>query len=188
MTRVPVTRPGWRSTGATHCTHVSGAQVWLEWGKDRWRYWPHDSTPGPNGRRDHVLTDVEVTALTSSFATRDDAMLAAELAVAATETTTTMTDPNTKTPEPEAPFDTEAPTQRTEIVPPAEPEPHPHDEPMLQFFVYKHLREELQQVSAPFAHVAHIIVTELPRNPERTAALRKLLESKDCAVRARIYR
>ena len=34
---------------------------------------------------------------------------------------------------------------------------------------------------------AHIVNT-LPSNPERTVALRKLLEAKDCAVRALIYR
>jgi hypothetical protein len=31
-------------------------------------------------------------------------------------------------------------------------------------------------------------VDTLPRNPERTAALRKLLEAKDAAVRARLYK
>lgn len=61
-------------------------------------------------------------------------------------------------------------------------------EPMLQFFAYGHLRIELLQVSKPFHEMAVWIVDNLPRNPERTAALRKLLEAKDCAVRARIYR
>jgi hypothetical protein len=61
-------------------------------------------------------------------------------------------------------------------------------EPMLQFFEYAHLTAGLQVVSAPFYNLASKIVAELPRNPERTAALRKLLEAKDCAVRARIYR
>jgi hypothetical protein len=36
--------------------------------------------------------------------------------------------------------------------------------------------------------LAHRIVEELPRNPERTVALRKLLESKDAAVRAKLAR
>ena len=31
------------------------------------------------------------------------------------------------------------------------------------------------------------IAETVPRNPERTAALRKLLEAKDCAVRAVLY-
>lgn len=62
-----------------------------------------------------------------------------------------------------------------------------HDEPILQFFAYEHLRAELQAVSAPFGQLAHQIVAVLPRNPERTVALRKLLEAKDAAVRAALY-
>lgn len=57
-------------------------------------------------------------------------------------------------------------------------------EPLLQFFAYQHLPEHLQSVSKPFHDLAHLIVATLPRNPERTVALRKLLEAKDCAVRA----
>lgn len=58
---------------------------------------------------------------------------------------------------------------------------------MLQFFVFEHLPSELQQISQPFAALADWIVTNLPSNPERNSALRKLLEAKDCAVRARLY-
>lgn len=61
-------------------------------------------------------------------------------------------------------------------------------EPMLQFFGYTHLPEKLQMVSKPFGDLAHDLVKNLPRNPERSAALRKLLEAKDCAVRALIYK
>lgn len=71
-------------------------------------------------------------------------------------------------------------------------------EPLLQFFEYKHLPPHLQAVSKPFCELAHAMVrgdnvpesgtvtigVALPRNPERTFALRKLLEAKDCAVRA----
>lgn len=60
-------------------------------------------------------------------------------------------------------------------------------EPILQFFKFAHLPEHMQQTSALFANLAHEIVATLPRNPERTVALRKLLEAKDAAVRARIY-
>lgn len=60
-------------------------------------------------------------------------------------------------------------------------------EPMRQFFVYSHLREELQEISKPFCDLAEIIINILPRNPERTTALRKILEAKDCAVRAYLY-
>lgn len=57
-------------------------------------------------------------------------------------------------------------------------------EPMLQFFKYKHLPEHLSEISAHFAKLADKLTRILPRNPERTVALRKLLESKDCAVRS----
>jgi ferritin-like protein len=60
-------------------------------------------------------------------------------------------------------------------------------EPMLQFFSYTHLPERLQIISKPFHELAHNMVDNLPRNPERTAALRKLLEAKDCAVRTFLY-
>ena len=58
------------------------------------------------------------------------------------------------------------------------------DEPMLQFFAYEHLPATLQEISQPFGDLARQMVMTLPRNPERTAGLRKLLEAKDCAVRA----
>lgn len=65
---------------------------------------------------------------------------------------------------------------------------NPETEPMLQFFAWSHLPPHLQAVSRPFGELAEQIVRDLPRNPERTASLRKLLEAKDCAVRALIYR
>jgi hypothetical protein len=57
---------------------------------------------------------------------------------------------------------------------------------IMQFFEYGHLRPELQAVSKPFGELAQHIVDTLPNNAERTVALRRLLESKDCAVRALI--
>lgn len=76
-----------------------------------------------------------------------------------------------------------------------------HKEPaehILQFFAYAHLPLHLQAVSKPFCELAIAMVSgdnvaetgtltfgsPLPRNAERTAALRKLLEAKDAAVRA----
>ncbi|CAO3403495.1 hypothetical protein [Azospirillum palustre] len=59
---------------------------------------------------------------------------------------------------------------------------------MMQFFGYAHLPENLQGHSKPFHDLAQVIVDTLPANPERTTALRKLLEAKDCAVRARLYK
>jgi hypothetical protein len=61
-------------------------------------------------------------------------------------------------------------------------------EPILQFFKYQHLPEHLQTISKPFGEMAEWMVKTLPRNPERTTALRKLLEAKDCAVRATLYK
>lgn len=66
---------------------------------------------------------------------------------------------------------------------------------IMQFFAYNHLPPHLQAVSKPFCELARLIVSDvpsagtgthfpLPRNPERTVALRKLLEAKDAAVRA----
>lgn len=57
---------------------------------------------------------------------------------------------------------------------------------IMQFFAFEHLPPYLREVSEPYARMADGIVTHLPRNPERTVALRKLLESKDAAVRARL--
>jgi len=59
-------------------------------------------------------------------------------------------------------------------------------EPIMQFFAFEHLPPPLQIVSREFAKMAEFIVVTLPRNAERTVALRKLLESKDAAVRAKI--
>jgi hypothetical protein len=61
-------------------------------------------------------------------------------------------------------------------------------DPLIQFFEYGHLPPHLQPVSQAFAVLANSIVLMLPRNPERTVALRKLLEAKDCAVRAMLWR
>lgn len=60
-------------------------------------------------------------------------------------------------------------------------------DPLMQFFAYEHLPAHLADVSRPFGLLAEHIVSTLPRNPERTVALRKLLEAKDCAVRAALF-
>lgn len=59
-------------------------------------------------------------------------------------------------------------------------------DPILRFFHYDHLPEKLRAASKPFCDLAAHIVGTLPRNAERTVALRKLLEAKDAAVRANI--
>lgn len=59
-----------------------------------------------------------------------------------------------------------------------------NQEPIMKFFAYSHLPEKLRVVSQPFCELAERIHDTLPRSAERTVALRKLLESKDAAVRA----
>jgi hypothetical protein len=66
------------------------------------------------------------------------------------------------------------------------PQTDPKDEPILRFFAFGHLPEHLQTVSRPFAELANKLCIDLPRNAERSVALRKLLEAKDAAVRASI--
>lgn len=56
----------------------------------------------------------------------------------------------------------------------------------MQNFNYQHLPQALQGVSMRFAQVAQYLAATLPPGDEREFALRKLLESKDCAVRARL--
>ncbi len=59
---------------------------------------------------------------------------------------------------------------------------------LLQFFAYEHLPAHLQAVSKPFGDMARQLAKDLPLNAESTTALRKLLEAKDCAVRAVLYK
>lgn len=60
---------------------------------------------------------------------------------------------------------------------------HPSTEAILKYFAYDHLPPHLRDVSKPFCDLAHS-VAELYDGPELTAGLRKLLEAKDCVVRA----
>lgn len=56
--------------------------------------------------------------------------------------------------------------------------------PLLKFFRYEHLPEKLRAVSKPFGLLAHQMAKDTPAGAEQTVMLRKLLEAKDCAVRA----
>lgn len=62
---------------------------------------------------------------------------------------------------------------------------HPATAEILRFFEYDHLPEHLQPISRHFAGLAHTLAEELD-GPEVTAGLRKLLEAKDCFVRAKV--
>lgn len=57
---------------------------------------------------------------------------------------------------------------------------------ILKYFGYAHLPEALQARSKPFGELARHIIDTAPRCPERTVALRKLLEAKDAGVRAHV--
>jgi hypothetical protein len=61
---------------------------------------------------------------------------------------------------------------------------HPSTEHVLQFFTYAHLPPQLAHLSRLCADLAGDMVAELEDGPELTAGLRKLLEAKDCFVRA----
>ena len=56
--------------------------------------------------------------------------------------------------------------------------------PIMRYFEYGHLPEALQEHSKPLCDLAVQINEVLPDCPEKSAGLRKLLEAKDCFVRA----
>lgn len=58
------------------------------------------------------------------------------------------------------------------------------ESPILKYFEFSHLPRELQAVSQPFNELAHLMEVSLLSGPEKSVALRKLLEAKDAAVRA----
>lgn len=58
--------------------------------------------------------------------------------------------------------------------------------PILELFAFEHLPPKLREVSQPFGELARRLVETLPDTEERDVALRKLLEGKDAAVRARL--
>lgn len=65
-------------------------------------------------------------------------------------------------------------------------ERHPATVQLLGWFDYDHLPEHLQAVSKPVGDLARDLVDNLPDGPELSAGLRKLLEAKDCFVRAAV--
>lgn len=61
---------------------------------------------------------------------------------------------------------------------------HPGTVAIARWFAYDHLPQALRDVSQPCHDLAEDMIRELPDGPELTAGLRKLLEAKDCFVRA----
>lgn len=57
---------------------------------------------------------------------------------------------------------------------------------ILKYFEYSHLPEHLQSVSKATHELAHEMNRLLPECAEKSAGLRKLLEAKDCFVRANL--
>lgn len=55
---------------------------------------------------------------------------------------------------------------------------------ILRFFKCEHMKVSAQMVAQPFADLAKQISERAPDSPETTVALRKLLESRDAALRA----
>ncbi|EMC8779176.1 hypothetical protein MKT60_016675 [Providencia rettgeri] len=58
--------------------------------------------------------------------------------------------------------------------------------PIMKYFEYQHLPAHLQEVSKPISDLAKQMDEQLPDGAEKSAGLRKLLEAKDCLVRAKL--
>ena len=56
----------------------------------------------------------------------------------------------------------------------------------IKYFGYDHLPYQLQYISKQFYDLAHFLENNVPDGPEKSAGMRKLLEAKDCMVRANI--
>ena len=54
----------------------------------------------------------------------------------------------------------------------------------IKYFKYDHLPPKLQEVSKPIGDLAMELEQSIPDGPEKSAGMRKLLEAKDCFVRA----
>lgn len=58
--------------------------------------------------------------------------------------------------------------------------------PIMEFFDFQHLSPELREVAEPISDMAYKLLDEIPQSEELSAGLRKLLEAKDCLVRAKL--
>lgn len=61
---------------------------------------------------------------------------------------------------------------------------HPSTANLARFFESDHLPADLRATSYRCAQLAEYMIANLPDGPELSAGLRKLLEAKDCFVRA----
>lgn len=58
--------------------------------------------------------------------------------------------------------------------------------PIMKYFEYSHLPAHLQEISKPIGDLAKQMDESLQDGPEKSSGLRKLLEAKDCLVRAKL--
>ena len=58
--------------------------------------------------------------------------------------------------------------------------------PIMKYFESAHLPALLARVSKPVGALAALMDSSLPDSAEKSAGLRKLLEAKDCFVRAKL--
>lgn len=58
--------------------------------------------------------------------------------------------------------------------------------PILKHFEAKHLPIQLRAIAKPFEEMAQTLDALLHESPEKETALRKLLESLDCVIRAAV--
>lgn len=63
---------------------------------------------------------------------------------------------------------------------------HPSTQQVARWFTFDHLADNARPASRACAELAQEMVDTLPDGPELTTGLRKLLEAKDCFVRAAI--
>ncbi len=59
---------------------------------------------------------------------------------------------------------------------------------VLEYFNYAHLPTNLQEISKPFGELAYNFYKKLPDSEQKMIGLQKLLEAKDCFVRAQLKR
>lgn len=60
--------------------------------------------------------------------------------------------------------------------------------PIMDYFTYDHLAPYLQGVSRPFCELATWVDVNVENGPEKSVALRKLLEAKEASVRATVVK
>lgn len=57
----------------------------------------------------------------------------------------------------------------------------------INYFEFEHLPEPLREVAEPISELAHMMLDNIVYSEQLEIGLQKLLEAKDCFVRARLY-